>query len=281
MVKKSAIFENKWFILGIGLLNLGFTICLCVFAYWTFFYTIEYVNLTIFAAVYSVISLLAGLIMYHTRNSPLTAVFCMANVAILFPVILMDWGNWGFIVPAFLVTVFGFFCCHMNDTIKTVMGTIYLLLYIIGGIAFFLLSTVFTASTVDTLIDSGISPSGDFRYHTLDQKNNAMGKTVVYIEPNRLDVDLGFIKLDTTIKRLIKQANNPIVLECEWDGAKLYINGMEHFDEEDYVTTKYGVKHYDFSSGTWTHTYFALDYPFMNLVNTVTEAIGNKLSESE
>ncbi|MCL2053416.1 MAG: hypothetical protein FWG90_03105 [Oscillospiraceae bacterium] len=275
------ILKNKWVVLGLSILNGVFTACLCVFAYWVFLYRLEYTNIVIFAAVYSVFALLTGFLMFYTRKSPLTAVFCMLNIVVFFPVLLMDWGNWGLLAPAFIVAIFGFFCCRMNETVKTVLGTIFLLVYIIGGIAFFLMTTVFMVSTVDTVISKGESPSGDFRYYVLDQQNNASGKTAVYIEPNMLDVELGFLKLNTTIKRLISQTNNPAVVECEWKGTLLFINGKEYFNEEDFVTMKYGVRHYDFSTGNWTHTYFEMDYPFMKLVSSVTEAITDKLSERD
>jgi hypothetical protein len=265
--------------LGVSVLNAAFTVCLCVFAYLVFFYKIEYVNRVLFAALYSIFSLLAGFLMFYTKKSPVTAVFCMANVVILFPSLLMDWGNWALLAPAFIVTVFGFFCCKMNDTFKTVMGTIFLLMYILGGVAFFLVTQVFTAKTVDTVTDAGISPSGDFRYYVADQQNNASGKTVVFIEPNMLDKDLGFLKLNTTIKRVIKQSVNPAVISCRWVDKRLLINGETYFNEESFVTLSRGERFYDFAQGNWTHTYFNIDYPFIELIHSVTEAISNKLSE--
>jgi hypothetical protein len=281
MSKLANLVKNKWFILGISLLNASFTGCLCAFAYWVFFYKIEYSNRVLFAALYSVFSLVTGFLMFYTRKSPLTTVFCMANVVILFPSLLMDWGNWGLIVPALIVTVFGFFCCRMNDTLKTVMGTVFLLMYLLGGVAFFLVTQVFTAKTIDTVIDAGVSPSGDFRYYVVDQQNNASGKKVVFIEPNMLDVDMKFLMLDTTIRRVVKQAVNPAVVECRWSGKKLLINGETYFNEEDFVTMSRGERFYDFSHGNWTHTYFNVDYPFIELIHSVTEAITNKLSESD
>lgn len=271
MDKVMKVLKNKWFIMFVSILNGAYTMGLLYFAYIAVFYKIEFENTVKFAVVYSVVSVIIGLFMYYTRRSALTAVFNILNLAAFLPSLLLNWGNWPLLIPAAIVTLFGFFSCKMNETVKTVFGTIFLLIYIIGCIIFFLVMNVFVVKTTDTVLESGVSPSGNFRYYVLNVENKSSGKTAVYIEPNTIDIDvMGMFKLDTTIRKLVKQANNPTTMELRWDGELLYINNEEYFDEKDFYSPEEG---YVFTDDNWTHTYFHADYPIFDSIYTMVEAV--------
>lgn len=198
MEKIKKIVTNKWFILAVSILCSAYTVCLIYFAYAVFFYDIVYTDKTMFAVIYSAFSLVAGLLFFYTRRSFITCLISMINMVMFFPTLLLDWGNWPLLIPAAMVTLFGFFCCKMNDTVKTVFGTIFLLMYILGSIAFFLIMNVFTVTTVDTLLTPPggiVSPSENFRCYVLDVKNKSSGKVAVYVQPNKLDENIKFIEL--------------------------------------------------------------------------------------
>lgn len=283
------IVTNKWFILAVSILCASYTLCLIYFAYAVFFYDIVYVDKTIFAVIYSAFSLVSGLLFFYTRRSFITCIIAMANMIIFFPTLLLDWGNWPLLIPAAMVTLFGFFCCKMNDTVKTVFGTVFLLMYILGSIAFFLVMNVFRVTTVDTLLTPPggiVSPSENFRCYVLDVKNKSSGKVAVYVEPNKLDKNvLNVIELKTTIKRLVKQANkenrdDALNYDVHWEDEKLFINGEEYFDETDYTEKNAdGELIYDFSEGFWVHTYFEVDYPIIDLIDRFKTVLTDKLSE--
>lgn len=281
MNKFMAVVTNKWFKIGVSVLGAAYSALLLYFDYIVFFYDIEYVNKKEFAIIVSVLSALICLLFLYTRHSPLTCIFGMTNMVLYFPLLLLDWGNWPLLLPAAIVTLFGFFCCHMNETAKTIFGTVFLLLYILGGIAFFLIMNVFRTTTTDTLIEQGVSPSGAFRYYVLDVENNSTGKVCVYMQPNTLDVDKGFIKMDTTIKKLIKQSPKPCELECEWSGTKLIINGEVYFDEAKNLAEENGQLVYDINDGNWSYTYFSIDYPIFDTIKSVTGQISELLHETE
>lgn len=273
MDKVMKVLKNKWFILFVSILNGVYTAGLLYFAYMAVFYTIEFENTVKFAVIYSIISVVVGLLMYYTRRSALTAVFNILNLVAFLPSLLLNWGNWPLLIPAAIVTLFGFFSCKMNDAVKTVFGTIFLLLYIIGCIIFFLVMNVFMVKTTDTVLESGISPSGSFRYYVVNMENKSSGKTAVYIEPNNLDIDvMGMFKLNTTMKKLVKQANNPTTMDLSWDGEILYINNEEYFDEKDFSSEENGVVTYNFEDDNWTHTYFEAEYPIFDSINTIINA---------
>ncbi len=273
MDKVMKVLKNKWFILFVSILNGVYTAGLLYFAYMAVFYTIEFENTLKFAVIYSIISVIVGLLMYYTRRSALTAVFNILNLVAFLPSLLLNWGNWPLLIPAAIVTLFGFFSCKMNDAVKTVFGTIFLLVYIIGCIIFFLVMNVFMVKTTDTVLESGISPSGNFRYYVVNMENKSSGKTAAYIEPNNLDIDvMGMFKLNTTMKKLVKQANNPTTMELSWDGEILYINNEEYFDEKDFSSSENGAVTYNFEDDNWTHTYFEAEYPIFDSINTIVNA---------
>ncbi len=268
---------NKWFILFVSIFNCAYTIGLGAVAYAALFLEMEYLNATTFAVLYSLLSVVVGFLMYYTRKSFITNIFAVLNVILFLPIALLLWGEWALIIPAAIVTLFGFAVCSINDTLKVVFGTVFLLVYIVAVIAFYLIATVFSVVTIDTLIESGVSPSGNFRWETYNVENKSSGKTVLYIEPNNLDFDIAdALSFETTLKKKIKQENNPTTFVTRWDDGKLYINDDEFFDEEDYLDEN---GEYDFEEGNWTHTYFDLDYPVFDDIKKYWDIITEKIDE--
>jgi hypothetical protein len=233
-----------------------------------------------FAILYVLFTVFSGFIMFYTRKSPVTKVISMINVLLLLPILLLDWGNLPLIVPAALLAFFGFFTSGVNPTAKTIWGTIFLLVYVIGSVAFYFVWYVFRTTTEDTIIGTGESPSGNFSYYILDIKNNSTGKLDVYMIPTNLDSSaFGCIDLGTTLKKRVRQAVKPAVAECEWRDDRLYINNELYFDESKY----YQDEEYVLDDGTWTYTYFELDYPISVLIEQVMDIAGkavDKLSEA-
>ncbi|MCR5806426.1 MAG: hypothetical protein K6G68_05245 [Oscillospiraceae bacterium] len=267
------LLKNKWFKVAVSLIGIVFTTALLYFDYIVFFYDIEYTDKTKFAIFTPIICLLISLLNIYTRRSPITAVLAMINCVLLLPLAILAWGNWPILIPAAAVTVFGFFCCHMNDTGKVILGTIFLLMYIVAGVLFYMYLDVFSVSTEDTLLSQGVSPSGAFRYYVVDVKNKTQGKKVVYVQPNSLDIDKGFMTLHTTIRRMVRQQPNPVEFECEWNGPYMYINGEEFFDESKYIDVSGSGATYNIADNGWEYTYFSLNYP----VGTTIDNIKKKL----
>ncbi|MBQ7782851.1 MAG: hypothetical protein IJ368_02685, partial [Oscillospiraceae bacterium] len=93
-----------------------------------------------------------------------------------------------------------------------------------------------------------------------------------------LDIDKGFIKLDTTIKKLVKQAPKPCEFECQWSGTKMIIDGEVYFDEANALAEQDGQLVYDIDDGSWIYTYFSIEYPLFNTIEDVKSKLG-KLSD--
>jgi hypothetical protein len=226
-----------------------------------------------FAVLYVIFTFACGFLIFYTRKCFITKIVCLANTALLLPILLLDWGNLPLIIPALLLTVFGFFASGLNPTAKTIFGTIILLIYIIGSIAFYFIWYVFRTTTVDTLTAVEISPSGNFNYYVLDVKNNASGKIEVFVQPEGLEkTAFGCLRLNTTLKRRVKQSvkpqnGTPLAFDIHWDNENLYINGEVYFTESRYFEDGEFI----LDDGTWTYTYFQLDYPISTLINETLE----------
>ena len=104
---------------------------------------------------------------------------------------------------------------------KTAMGTVILLMYLFGAIGFFMFKAFFVASAKETLMDSGTSPSGKYRYEVVNTEDSSNGSTAVYVEPNYADVRYPFTRFSLkNIKRVVFQ-DRPMTdkIEVEWEWA--------------------------------------------------------------
>jgi hypothetical protein len=278
MEKLSTVLRNKWFKFGISFLGAFYSLFLCYTVYMVFFYDITYTNRVRFAVLYVLFSAASAAVMFYTRKSPVTKLLSLINVVLLFPILLLDWGNLPLLVPAVLISLFGFFGSGLNPTAKTIWGTIFLLVYIVGSVAFYFIWYVFRTTTEDTVVGVEPSPSGNFSYYILDVKNNSTGKLDVYMIPNTLNKEaFDCIELTTTLKKRVKQSVKPATADCEWRGERLYINGELFFDEAKY----YKDGDYVLDDGTWTYTYFEIDYPISTLIaqfKDIAEKAVEKLS---
>jgi len=70
---------------------------------------------------------------------------------------------------------------------KTALGTITILLYIFGALGYFLFTSFFMTTAKETVIESGVSPSGKYRYSIVNTEDSSNGSTAVYVEPNYAD----------------------------------------------------------------------------------------------
>jgi hypothetical protein len=281
MDKLTAVLKNKWFKFGISFLGAFYSLFLCYVVYMVFFFDITYTDRVKFAVLYVLFSAACAFIMFYTRKSPVTKILSLVNVVLLFPILLLDWGNLPLLVPAVLISLFGFFGSGLNPTAKTIWGTVFLLVYIVGSVAFYFIWYVFRTTTEDTVVGMASSPSGNFSYYILDVKNNSTGKLDVYMTPSTLNKEaFGCIELHTTLKKRVKQAVKPATADCEWRNDKLYINNELFFDEEKY----YKDDSYVLDDGSWTYTYFDIEYPISTLIAQFKDIAGkavDKLTEAE
>lgn len=202
--------SNKWAKLGFSLSSIIYTFIIFNIAYSTFLYNMVIDKKVTFAFGYIILNALFLLTMFFSRKQIITSIMSMFFLLFVFFILIFNFGNWILIVPAFIVSTVMFFGCKANETLKTVLGTVYILLFVLGLIAFFLVRFLFSGSISGTKLDANISdnsqiwsvysrssvsealknsisPDGKYRYYILDIEDNASGRIELYVEPNNND----------------------------------------------------------------------------------------------
>lgn len=190
--------SNPWTKRAASLVSVLFCVGICGLSYLSAFYEIRMVHPVSFCIVWSLLSLLFLTVMLYSRRQVLTRLSSFLLLPALFPAVLLCFGNWGLILPLVLTSLVIFFLSGSGETIKTVLGTIYLLLYVLGSLGFFLVMSLFAPSTERVVVDSGISPSGTYRYEVIDTHDSSNGSTSIHIEPNDRDIDYKLIQFIAT-----------------------------------------------------------------------------------
>lgn len=225
-----ALLKNVWFKRGIAMLSVVYSGIIVWLAYMVLMSSVEYVKPVAFTVFISVIFILLGAAMYVSRKQVVTIICSIFNLLPLFVIVVFGWGDWLVVVPAFVVSLFMFFACSMNENAKAVFGTIYLLIYILGGIAFFLLANIFLPRPDSTKTIQGVSPSGLYRYYVLDVSDYSSGRTEIYVEPNTKDTTVSLFGNDMLVFRArgyevllkrVRNHNKPVIV---WKGDEIYID---------------------------------------------------------
>ncbi|MBQ8171899.1 MAG: hypothetical protein IJZ95_07930 [Oscillospiraceae bacterium] len=170
MDKLVAFFKNVWFKRGVALLCWAYTGLMAWVAWLNFAFYFEYENPTSLFVLYLFANIAALGLMIYTRKQVITMVNCMVLPVIVFAIVLFGLGNWYLIIPPLCVIVAMFFINTANETLKTVMGTMYLLMYVIGIAAFVAIEMMMGKITF-TDVDLAqrdtdyevLSPSGEYR----------------------------------------------------------------------------------------------------------------------
>lgn len=208
MNKAKNILSNRWLQLGVSFLTLAYLIFVGILAYWTFLYEIRFTNDSAFNVIYIAASVLFLILMFYTRKQLPTRIISMALPLPVFLLILFNASRPMMYIPPLIVAILLFFACSASESTKVIMGTIYILMYVVGLVVFMIACTLFGGSSVETKINSAapadvtenydmakidnlnatsISPDGKYRYYIVDVVDNSRGKVMIVVEPNDLD----------------------------------------------------------------------------------------------
>ncbi len=156
-------------------------------------YTVSIPNNALLAVVLSLIGILAISAMLYSRSHPITKFSCMLLMPCLLPTVLLNFGEWALIVPLAVTCLLMFFFSGVAETPKTVFGTVYLLLYVLGSLVYFLAVSLFSTNSTSVLLESRVSDSGAYRYSLVNTEDSSGGSTVVKIAPNDMDINFSVI----------------------------------------------------------------------------------------
>ncbi len=170
MDKVVAFFKNVWFKRAVALLCTSYTVLLVWIAWLYFAYFVEYQNATSLFVLYLFVNICALGLMIYTRKQVFTMINVMLMPIVVFLITIFGYGNLYLILPPVCVMVAMFFICGANETLKTVLGTMYLLMFVIG-IAGYLAVDMLMGPICFNGVDLSLrdteyevlSPSGEYR----------------------------------------------------------------------------------------------------------------------
>ncbi len=156
-------------------------------------YTVSIPSKPLLAVALSLIGLLAIAAMLYSRTHFITKFSCMLLLPCLLPTVLLNFHEWALIVPLAVTCLLMFFFSGVAETPKTIFGTVYLLLYVLGSLGFFLAASLFSTQSVSTTLESRISDSGSYRYSLVNTEDSSGGSTKIDISPNDMDINFSVI----------------------------------------------------------------------------------------
>ncbi len=211
-----SILSNKWLKLGVSVLTIAYLGLTLILAYWSFLYEIEFHNERAFIIIYVAASVIFLILMFYTRKQLPTRIISMALLLPVFLLIIFNSSRPELYLPPLTVGIIMFFSCTASENVKVIMGTIYILMYVVGLVAFSVACTLFGGSSVETKINSSapvsvtsnydmakidnlnamcVSPGGKYRYYIKDVQDNSRGKVIIVVEPNDLDKEYRYFTL--------------------------------------------------------------------------------------
>lgn len=150
-----SFFQNVWLKRVISLINLAYVAVIAVLTYATFLYQLEFkqgAELS-FLIGYVIVNAVFLTLMILTKDEFITKAVGILLPPIVFLFILFNLGDWVLIIPPFIVAIVIFFAASNFETLKVILGTVYLLIYVLGLIVFFVINFLFGGSSIETKLD--------------------------------------------------------------------------------------------------------------------------------
>lgn len=207
MDKLVAFFKNVWFKRGVALICWAYTGLMVWIAWLSLAYTFQYENANSLFILYLFINIAALGLMIYTRRQVITMVNCMVLPVVVFLIVIFAYGNLYMIIPPLAVVVVMFFINAANETLKTVLGTMFLLMYVIGVAAYMAIGMLmgpisFTGVDLSQrdlkyeAIEENLSPSGEYRIvRYVDDPVGERRIASYYVEYTGDDIEIPFAKL--------------------------------------------------------------------------------------
>jgi hypothetical protein len=200
------------------------------------FYDVQITNSQNFGITIGIVVLVLGAVMIYTRKNFITSLVSMVTLLAILPTIIFCWGKWLLIVPIMVICVLMFFLCGASENTKTVVGTIYVFIYIMSTIAYLLYGSLIEGQTRDTKSENYVSENGTYRCYIVDTVDSSTGSTKIYVEPNTYDIHyngIAFIAED--YERIVYNVRERKDVNIDWREDDLYVDDQLRFRASDAV----------------------------------------------
>lgn len=240
MNKVIDFFKNKWCKRFFSLFSLAFPLFLIGVDWLAFAYSIEPVNPIALFLLYVLVNFIFGGLMFYTRKQILTRFALCISPLIIFLMMIIDFGNWYLVIPPLVISAFAFLASGAGETLKTVLGTIYLMMFVVGALVY--LTLLHFNLTPQTFLPQNLnycdlenrtytydySPKGTYRLVTyIDDDNPERVSATFYVEETANDVELPFMNAYRhfgSLKVLVTVHQDSLTYEWKSD-KELYIDG--------------------------------------------------------
>ena len=199
MDKLVSFFKNVWFRRGVSVVCWGYTLFMIWVTYLSFGYYFEVQNVTALFVLYLFVNCAALGLMILSRKQVITQVNAYILPLIVLALTIFAFGNWYLILPPAVVMIVLFFVNRSNETLKVVLGTMFLLMFVIGiagyiGLKIFVPDISFTGVDLTARDKSyeKMSKSGDYRIVRYFSTNGDNKLQHYYVESTEDDINIPF-----------------------------------------------------------------------------------------
>lgn len=245
MDKFLEILRNRWLKLGVSLFSLGLPAFLVLVDWLAFAYYLEPVNDIPLFLLYVLVNFVFAGIMFYTRRQVITRVVVCFTPLLAFVLLIIAFGQWYLIIPPIVVCTFTFLAAGTNETLKTILGTVYLLMFVVGTLVYLtMLHFNLTVQTFLQLSECDISKrSEDYSYSPdktyrlvmyVDDAGNERSLTSYYVEKTADDIELPYLNCYKHLysqKVLVTMDQSSVVYKWLKDN-ELFIDGRPKNVEE-------------------------------------------------
>ena len=230
---KSGVKSNVWLKRIASVFSLIYAIYICILSFRSVFYDVIIKKPLVFCLYLSVVSAAALVVMIYSRKQLATKLASFVMIPALLPIIIMCLGSWEMIIPLAICAVTIFFGSGANEGTKTLLGTLYLLVYILAALAYFIFTSYLASPAVKKTVDEGVSPSEKYRYEVITTTDSSGGCTTVMLEPNYMDINRSSVTYKVRGYNRKLCVKRPLTeVKIEWKEDDLYINGERWFTPE-------------------------------------------------
>ncbi|MBQ8966220.1 hypothetical protein [Ruminococcus sp.] len=216
--------SNVWVKRAVGVFNLVYFAVITLLTVATFLYDLEFTEgqEQSFFTVYVASSVIFLILMIYSRDIFVTKLVSVLMLLVVFCLLLFNMYDWILVIPPLVVALIMFFVAGTHETVKVVMGTIYLLMYVLGLVAYFVFNLLFGGTSTLTELNAdmdrksevyslykdqftkvcdvtrdknALSDDGNYRIILYDVQNSDKGGVYICVVPNGDDIQLKFFTL--------------------------------------------------------------------------------------
>lgn len=205
MDKILEILKNKWVKFGVSFLSLAFPVFILFVDWLSFAYYLEPINGVPLFLLYVLCNVIFGGIMFYTRKQIVTKIVVCITPLLAFLLLIIAFGQWYLIVPPVVICLLTFLVCNTNETFKTILGTVYLLMFVVGTLVYLtMLHFNLTVQSLLEITECDLSKRyGEYDYSTdgsyrlvryIDNDNEERQSASFYVERTEEDIELPYLK---------------------------------------------------------------------------------------